>query len=263
MITAVVRPKSIAEAVKAKSAPGAAYLGGGTWLNSGKAEKVSILISLEHLGLESIKTESGRCVIGASVTFQTLVDSPLVPSALREAARLTPSRTLRNMVTAGGEIGLSPEDSALIPALIALDAEIFLAGRKKPVPIETYLVERRSGLILGLSVGLHSMAAVQSVSRTSHSPRLLVAAVSVGATVPTVQQPMLILSDCRGLRVRLAAAERKLEGSPMPTRQAIEELARGEFSPQSDLYASAAYKRYIGGVLIADLLGGISTVAVR
>ena len=153
MITDIVRPKTVAEAVRAKSAPGAAYLGGGTWLNSGRAEDVTILVSLEKLGLDSLVVESGRCTIGASVTFQAIVDSAAVPSALREAARLTASRTLRNMVTLGGELGLHSQDSAMIPALIVLGAEVCLAGKKKPVPIQKFLDDENStGLVLGVTM---------------------------------------------------------------------------------------------------------------
>ncbi|MGA2640101.1 MAG: FAD binding domain-containing protein [Spirochaetia bacterium] len=263
MITGIVRPKSVAEAVRAKTAPGAAYLGGGTWLNSGEAEHVTTLVSLEHLGLDSIVQEPGRCMIGASVTFQELVDSALVPAALRDAARLTASRTLRNMVTLGGELGLLPDDSAVIPALIVLDAEISVAGRRKPLPIESFLDEGETGLVLSVSVSTQAAAAVAAVSRTSHSPRLLVAAVSARAAVPALEQPRFVLSDCRGQRVRLTAAERRLEGAPLPPRQDIEALARAELAPHPDMHASAAYKRYMSGIMIADLLAALAQEAGR
>src|ERR1700690_4249313 len=83
MITDIARPKPVAEAVKAKSAPGAAWLGGGTWLNSGRATGITTLVSLEHLGLDKVLAGGGLCRIGAAVTFQALVDSPLVPHVLR------------------------------------------------------------------------------------------------------------------------------------------------------------------------------------
>jgi putative selenate reductase FAD-binding subunit len=258
MISDIVRPNTVAEAVRAKTAPGAAFLGGGTWLNSGRAEDVTILVSLEKLGLDSIRAESGLCRIGASVTFQAIVDSMHAPPALREAARLTASRTLRNMVTVGGELGLCPDDSALIPVLIVLGAEVSLAGKKKLVPIQDFVDAHKAGLVLGVSVPAQAAAGVRAVSRTSHSPRSLVAAVSARAAAPNVEQPRLVLSDCRGQRVRLSAAEQKLHGAPLPPRQDIESLARAEFSPRPDLHASAPYKLYVAGVLIADLLAALA-----
>ena len=264
MITDIVRPKTVTEAVRAKSAPGAAYLGGGTWLNSGSADDVRILVSLEKLGLDSLRVEAGRYLIGASVMFQAIVDSPVVPSVLRQAARLTASRTLRNMVTLGGELGLRPQDSAVIPALIALDAEISLAGKKKPVPIQKFLDDDNStDLILGVSVPERIQAAVRAVSRTSHSPRSLVAAVSARAAGPSAEGLRLVVSDCRGQYMRLTAMEKKLEGMPIPPRQDLEELARAEFVPAPDMHASGAYKRYMAGVLVADLLVELAQGAAR
>ena len=264
MITDIVRPKTVTEAVRAKSAPGAAYLGGGTWLNSGRAEDVTILVSLEKLGLDSLRTEAGRCIIGASVTFQSIVDCAAVPSALREAARLTASRTLRNMVTLGGELGLHPQDSAVIPALIVLGAEVSLAGKKKPVPIQKFFDDDiSSALVLGVSVPAEVHAAVRAVSRTSHSPRSLVAAVSARAAGPSTEGLRLVLSDCRGQCMRLTAMEKKLEGMPIPPRQDLEELARAEFVPAPDMHASGAYKRYMAGVLVADLLAKLAHGAAR
>jgi putative selenate reductase FAD-binding subunit len=263
MITEIVRPTTVKDAVRAKAAPGAAYLGGGTWLNSGNAENVTILVSLEKLGLDTVRTEAGRCILGASVTFQTILDSAVVPSVLRQAARLTASRTLRNMVTLGGELGLRPQDSAVIPALIVLGAEISVAGKRKPIPIQQFVDEGRGGLVLGVSVPERAAAAVRAVSRTSHSPRSLVAAVSARAAGPSAEGLMLVVSDCRGQRMRLTAMEKKLEGMPIPPRQDLEELARAEFVPAPDIHASGAYKRYMAGVLIADLLSELAHGAAR
>jgi putative selenate reductase FAD-binding subunit len=258
MITDIVRPKTVAEAVRAKSAPGAAWLGGGTWLNSGKAEHVTTLVSLENLGLDSIRTDAGRCLIGAAVTFQQLADCALVPHALRAAARLTASRTLRNMVTVGGELGLGAGDSAVILVLIALGADVNLAGKKKPVQVRSFLDAGSTGLILGVSVPDRLLAAVGAVSRTSHSPRSLVAAVSARAAAPVLRAPVIVVSDCRGPLVRLEEAENSLDGAALPPRERIESLARAGFSPQPDIHASVEYKRYMAGVLVADLLAALA-----
>jgi probable selenate reductase FAD-binding subunit len=234
MITDIVRPKTVAEAVRAKSAPGAAWLGGGTWLNSGHAPAVTTLVSLEHLGLGSIGARNSRCFIGATATFQDIVDAAPVPSALRDAVKLTASRTLRNMATLGGELGLKPRDSAVIPVLVAMEAEVSVAGRKKPLPIQAYLDENKAGLVLEVSVPAQRTAAVRAVSRTSHSPRSLVVAAC---------GPRVVVSDCRG---QLAV------------------LSNGvTFEPRPDMHASAAYKRYMVGVLVEDLRAVLAREAGR
>jgi putative selenate reductase FAD-binding subunit len=241
MITAFLRPDTVKEAVRLKSTPGAAYLGGGTWLNSGRADGVTVLISLERLGLGGIETSGSACTIGAGVTFQQLVDSAAipaaVPAAVRAAAALTASRTLRTMATVGGELGLCPDDSALIPALMVADAAVNLASSRKPLPIRRFIQERPSGLILSVAIPDRMLPCmVRAISRTSHSARSLVVAASMQNG-----QPSIVVSDCRGQR--LAASD-----AAGCAALALEE----------DLHASAAYKRYMAGVLAADALAELS-----
>jgi CO/xanthine dehydrogenase FAD-binding subunit len=138
------------------------------------------------------------------------------------------------MVTLGGELGRNPPDSAVIPLLIALDAEVALAGRKKPVPIRTFIAEGKAGLILSVSFETRHAAAVRAVSRTSHGPRSLVVAVS-GERV--------VASDCTGQVALLAQG--------------------GEFAPRPDLHASAEYKRYMTDVLAADLRAALAKEGTR
>jgi putative selenate reductase FAD-binding subunit len=257
MITDILRPRTVREAVRARARPDTAYLGGGTWLNSRRSDVPTILISLENLGLGTIDTVGERCSVGAMVTLQHLVDAPGAPRALREAASLTASRTLRNMKTIGGEIGLRPVDSALIPALLALDAEVMLAGRKKPVPLAAAL-GAAGDLVLGVVVPVVTRAsAVRATSRTSHSGASVVAAVSVGAIRPALGDTRVVLSDCRGQILRLDAVEEALNGSPLPPREQIEGMISRAFTPAADVHGSAEYKRYMAGVLAADALYAI------
>ena len=254
MIIDILRPRTVREAVRAKARTDTAYLGGGTWLNSLRSDMPTTLISLEHLGLAAIDTGGDRFTAGALVTFQQVVDEPSTPRALREAALLTASRTLRNMKTIGGELGLWPAGSALIPALLALDAEVMRAGRKKPTPIAAGRGDA-GDLVLGIVVpGASRLCAVRAVSRTSHSGVLLVAAVSVDSASPAVTGARVVLSDCQGQLVRLSAVEEALNGSPLPPKEQIEGMVSRAFTPAADMHGSAAYKRYMAGVLAADAL---------
>jgi len=257
MVVDILRPRTVREAVRAKAGDGTAYLGGGTWLNSRRTDAPVILISLEHLGLGTIEQAGDRLSLGATVTFQQVRDASSMPAALREAVSLTASRTLRNMKTIGGEIGRWPADSALIPALLALDAEVLLAGRRKPVPIVE--LNREAGdLVLGVLVPrAPRLSAARAVSRTSHSPASLVVAVSAGAVSPLLSNTRIGLSDCQGQLVRLTAVEEALNGSPLPPEEQIEGMIGRAFAPAADMHGSAAYKRYVAGVLVADALHGL------
>jgi probable selenate reductase FAD-binding subunit len=240
MITAFLRPDTVKDAVRLKSTPGAAYLGGGTWLNSGSADGVSVLISLERLGLGTIEVSGSACTIGAGATFQQIVDAAAgpaaVPAAVRAAAALTASRTLRTMATVGGELGLCPDDSALIPALMTLDASVSLAGSRRPVPIHRFLAERPYGLILSVLIPDRTLPSlVRTISRTSHSVRSLVVAASMRDGKPSI-----VVSDCRGQRF----AARDAAGC-------------ATLALEPDMHASAAFKRYMAGVLAVDALADL------
>ena len=258
MIQEILRPGTVGEAVRLKSSPRAAYLGGGTWLNTRESGELTTLISLENLGLGTIETARGRCVIGATARLQEIVDALSVPEALRAAASLTSSRPIRNMQTLGGELGRCAHDSALIPVLIALNAEVSLSGRKKPCPIGQFCKERPADLILSLSAALLPCA-VRAVSRTSHSPRSLVVAVSFKDFRPVLTDVRVVVSDCQGQRMRLQAVEQTLEGRALPAKSLIEEWVGAAFVPTADIHASPAYKRYLAGILTADALHAIAS----
>jgi putative selenate reductase FAD-binding subunit len=253
MIQEILRPLTVREALRAKSRPRAAWLGGGTWLNGVESDEHEILISLEKLGLGKIESVEGMCTVGATASLQQIVDAPGVPSALRQAASLTASRTLRNMETIGGELGLCSADSALIAVLVAMNADVALAGKKKKSPVEQLCRERTKDLILSVTVPLVPCA-VKAVSRTSHSSRSLVVAVSCREITPRLKDVRICVSDCVGQRVRLHEVERALEGAILPAKEVIEETVSRAFTPKADLHASSAYKRYIAGVLVADAL---------
>jgi putative selenate reductase FAD-binding subunit len=255
----ILRPASIGEALRAGRAPGAAYLGGGTWLASAPIDGPRTLVSLENLGLDHVRCGGGSCLIGATVTFQQLIDVPNVPSGVREAAAQTASRTIRGMATVGGELGLLPPSSALVPVLIALDARVLLAGSRQQVEVATYCRSRPAGLVLGVSIPAPSLpCAVRCVSRTSHSRKSLVVAVSARALAPVVRGLRLVASDCRGQVLRLAGIERALEGAALPPRERIEVMVRGAFAPAADMHASSPYKACLAGVFAADMLHGLA-----
>jgi putative selenate reductase FAD-binding subunit len=261
MVKEILRPRTVAEAVRMRSRPDSAYLGGGTWLNSMHAVASASLISLENLGLGSIQKEDSRCVVGATVTFQQAIDSVDAPRAVRDALALTASRTLRNMSTIGGELALRLPQSVLLPVLLALDAGVRLATRRKPIGFEEFLRDHWEDLVLEVLLqDAFRPCGVARLSRTSHSPRSLVVAVSRRSTVagdgsgPVLRGLRLVAGDCQGQPVRLREVEDALEGEPLPPRDGLEEMIRAAFSPRPDMHASAEYKKYMAGVLAAELL---------
>jgi probable selenate reductase FAD-binding subunit len=267
MVAEILRPKTLGEAARLASMPGTAVLGGGTWLNATVAARPALppgplaLVSLENLGLDFVEWRNAALRLGAAATFQQVLDAPGVTEAVRDAMAAVASRTLRNMITVGGELGHCPPDSVLIPVLAALDARVHVAGRR-PLGIVEYRAARTAGPV-GLIVEVSASdadrpCAVSSLARTSHGRRSLVIAVSAARFLPKLTHVRIVASDCRGQVLRLADAEDALEGSRLPAKDRIESLVRAAFWPTSDLHASTEYKRYLAGVYAADLLHGLA-----
>jgi probable selenate reductase FAD-binding subunit len=283
MVSEILRPRTLGDAARLASRPGTAVLGGGTWLNSslatargstpaapggvtgsaGTPESASlvVLVSLEHLGLDFVEWRSGALRLGATATFQQVIDAVGVPEAVRAALAATASRTLRNMVTIGGELGHCPPDSVLLPVLAALDARVHVAGRR-PLTVEEYRGARAVGPV-GLVAEVSAAdadrpCALATLSRTSHARRSLVVAVSAARLRAKVTRARIVASDGRGQLLRLADVEAALEGSALPAKDGIESLVRAAFWPTSDIHASTEYKRYLAGVYAADLLHGLA-----
>lgn len=275
MVKQILHPAGVREALRLGRLPGAAWLGGGTWLNGpGEASasapgEVSasspgggaprILVSLDRLGLDRVERAGAGCTVGAAVTLQRLIDSPDVPEAVRRAAVLTAARTLRNMASLGGELGLRPYDSVLIPVLLALDAEVLTADRRAPRSMEEHLRAPEASLVLGIRLADPRPCAVEVVSLSSRGRRSLVVAVGLrgGAGAP-LSGVRLAAGDCTAPAQRLRPVEEALEGRPLPSREAVEKAVHDAFWPNPDARASGAYKRYMAAVLAADMVHALA-----
>ena len=252
-------PGSVPEAAALGEKPGFAFLGGGTYLNRKNGAQGLTLISLEKLGLSSIESGAQGVSLGAAASFQSVLDCPDAPPGVRRAVSLTASRTLRNMMTIGGEAALRSSSSALLAVLVCLGAQVRIFGRRKPVEMVEYIGQEVRGLILSILIPAEDavrLSAVAVLRRTSHAPAGLVVAVSVAGREP-VRGVRITAGDNAAGPVRLRKTEAALEGRPLPDKETIEQAVGAELSPQADIHASAAYKRYMAGVIAADLLHGL------
>jgi probable selenate reductase FAD-binding subunit len=255
----LLKPKTVKRAAELGSKPGFAFLGGGTRLNGKNSSTDITLVSLENLGLSSIEKGPAELSLGATVILQSIMDHPDIPWSVRGAVSLYPSRTLRNMMTVGGELGSRSPCSPLLAALTCLDAEVRLALKRKTVGIEEHIGGASPELILAALVrgeGLRRSCRTEVLRRTSHAPASLVAAVAVSRRDP-VLSIRIVVGDREGAMTRLRGAEKALEGRPLPGKGIIEDEVRKNFSPKPDIHASAEYKLYMAGVMIADMLDGL------
>ena len=249
-----LKPMTIEEAVRMKSEyPGSLYMGGGTEINNpASRSNGEIYISLESLNLKACVRGSHNTILGASATFQELIDWDECPEALREAACFLSSRNVRNMATIGGNIAAHLEDSYLVPVLMALDAELEL-GTGEIISLARYIEEQRPNLIINIRFA-HSSGntAVKNVLRSAGGLSVLSVAVHIACEGETVKKAGVALSGQDGPIARLTEIEKALEAGSLRPGSELEKAVSESVKMKSDLKGSEEYKKYLCGVTVSD-----------
>jgi probable selenate reductase FAD-binding subunit len=267
MIREFHTPDTVAEAVALKQelGAGAHYLAGGVEINcSGSPLAPEHVISLAGLDLGGVRSGAAGLTIGACCTLQEVLEAPGTPEALRAACRNVVNRNIRNAATVGGHLACNKSCADLIPILVALQAEVYVAGPEgepHTLPLMEYLLGAREDLVTKITLppaGLARLAAVGNVTRTANDLSILTAAVTLrreggAGDGDTVREPIVVVGGVAAHVVRLASVEEALAGQPLPPRERIEELVSAAVTPVSDLRGSAEYKRLRAGILVATV----------
>ncbi len=261
MIQEFYRPKTVKEAVALKAkVKKSAWLGGGTELNSSYTrQKPVAVIALDGLKLGTVKAAAKRVSIGAGITLQALCDSSKVPAPLRVAARQVVNRNVRNIATLGGNIGANKSCSNLIPTLLALRAQLKVAGKtgSKTIALEDYLKAPKEQLVLSVEIPKSKARIAQRVfRRTANDISLIVVAVAITQAKGIVTDAVVAVGGVNTTVVRLTALEQSLVDTVVPHDASIEEEVKADkkVATQSDIRGSAAFKRYLAGVLVVEAI---------
>lgn len=230
-----------------------------------------VLISLEAVReLQGIREHPGCWEIGAGVTLSRL-EGGLAGAfpALDQMLLLFASRQIKNRATLGGNLVTASPIGDLAPVLLALDAEVRIAGREceRRLPLSAFFpAYRRTALAPGeilVSVRVPRVPAPGAVACHSRAYKV---AKSRRADISTVAAAFALHLDADGriVRARLAyggvaptpalapSAQEALEGRVWD-RAALEAARRAlaeEFRPISDLRGSAEYRRLLIGNLL-------------
>lgn len=131
----LIKISSLCECVKAKKENlNAVYLAGGTEvLRLNSSIKADSVIPVSSLIEKKIEAKGDEIFISSSVTFSDLLDSSIVPVALKEACAYLSSRAIKNAATIGGNIASKRFDSYLIPTLLAYDAKLVVFSNEEKV----------------------------------------------------------------------------------------------------------------------------------
>jgi CO/xanthine dehydrogenase FAD-binding subunit len=230
-----------------------------------KPRRVVDLSALSELKLMEVRPDGGLRV-GAGVSARTLeLTAPLRESfaALVESAAVVGSFQIRNLATLGGNLANAAPSADMAPPLLALDAELVIAGPRgqRRVPVaDFFLGVRRTQLApdeLLVEISIPAPGPGSGGTYVRHTPRreLDIAVVGVASQL-TIRdgrcvKARIALAAVAPVPLRATAAEARLEGeevSPALIEEAAQ-LAVGAASPISDQRGAAEFRRHLVRVL--------------
>ncbi|KEI73369.1 FAD binding domain-containing protein [Endozoicomonas elysicola] len=255
MIREFLQPETLQEALAMKEQHGdqAVYMASGARLNAAptKTDK-TIAISLSHLGLQSIEQTDEGWELGALTTLQQVIDHGELPEGLREAAALIFSRNMRNQITLGGEIAANLKACQVVPALLAMDAEVEVAEGGR-ITVEAWQ-QKPYGLITKVIVpaSLHYCRSEKVVKSCAGLP---IVSVSLAVNIKEGRKQFgIALAGVAEKAIRLHDVEALLTDQDLQGREAVEEAVAQSVFPETDFLGSAEYKRHISSVLVGLLV---------
>jgi CO/xanthine dehydrogenase FAD-binding subunit len=247
----------------------------------GQAESAAYLFLHRIPELKGIGGERGRVRIGAAVSFAELIESPLCPPLLREAALGIGAPGIRSLGTIGGNIcNASPAGDSLPPLYIS-DTVLVLASLGEggePVyrrlPIEDFILGvKKTALGEGeLLAALEIPAAdfshyayekagarkAQAISKLSFAAAALVEEglvrdfrAAFGAAGPRVVR-------CRDIEESLRGAEALALGEESSFTAGIIRAYGERLRPIDDQRSTAEYRRAVCLRLLGNFLAGLS-----
>ena len=265
MIQQFFKPQTMVEAVelKDKYRDEAVFMAGGTDVNCAHSKyEIEKVIGIEQLKLNRISKTDEALSIYAGVTIHELIDSPQVPDQLTIAAEHFVNRNIRNMATIGGSIASNNSISNLIPILVALDAELRLAGSEPSVSVFDYITQEMSRLIESIRISSENLTkkyGLRKFSRTANDISIITAAVTFNIQHEKLSNVIIAVGGVSRHVVRLTELESKLEGNELPARTEIENTVKKTVSPLKDIRGGVQFKKYLAGVLVSDCIHNAET----
>ena len=279
-----VAAKDVTDAVAllAEHGAGAKVLAGGTDLLADlkfAPHHPDIIVDISRLDeLKDIEVADDGLHIGALVTHSEIMRSPVIRDmfpALVEAAYTIGAVQTRNLGTLGGNLVTCVPSMDSGPTLIALEAEVVIAGPggERRIQLgELFAGPRKTSLKTGELLtdiiipksNLNKPAAFEKFGlRKGQALALVNAAAAFFVDNGNFKAPRIALGAVAPIVIRALEAEAYLEGRKI-TKDAMAEagrIAATEAEPISDFRASADYRRDLITVLVKRCLANSHTRA--
>lgn len=270
-----LRPVSLDEALAALARPWTVLAGGTDFYPArvGRAIHENVLDITGIADLRGISADSRGWRLGATTTWAELIGTPLPPlfDGLKRAAREVGGRQIQNAGTVAGNLCNASPAADGVPPLLALDAEVELAGRAgmRRLPLSAFITgNRRTELAPGeLLIAIHIPKPVhdaRSAFLKLGARRYLVISIAMAAVTleidrDRVANARIAVGACSAVAQRLPALEAALAGAPITTlAERVDAAQLAPLSPIDDVRGSAAYRGDAAVTLLRRLLRGFA-----
>lgn len=263
-------PMTLTEAVEMLAAhPDALPLAGGTdlVLDMKNGRRVETVMSLSKLTELAAIRSNGTLSVGATATMNQLASAPDVASrfaALAAGAAAVGSMQIRTRATVGGNLCNASPAADTAPPLLALGAEVTIAGSggQRTASLHSFFVGPGETVLspgeLLISLTIPAPTEWSGSAYLAHTSRAsmdtTVASVAAAITVDTdgiISAARVALGGVAPVPKRAPAAERLLIGRRSDADLLAETAAaaQDEATPIDDLRGSADFRRHLVGVL--------------
>ena len=259
------------------STPGeACFIGGGTDLlldlQQGRHSPIHALIDVTEIPeLNSLEIRSGELFIGAGISHRKILNSPLVQEhadALIEACGLIGGPQVRNTATLGGNVAhaLPAADGTI--ALMALNAEIEIAGltRRYRVPLANIFLgpgknSLENELLVGFYLPTKTPGDASAFRRVMRPQGVAIAILNLGVWLhrdgDLIADVRIAVGPSGPVPIRMTQAEESLRGNPLTDEfisKATECILDQASFRTSRHRATSSYRQHVVGVLLEDTL---------
>jgi len=275
-----LRPSTQAEALAALAQGRFTVLAGGTDYYASKVGQPlgDDILDISAIGeLRGIADSGAHWRIGATTTWSDIIAAPLPPlfDGLKLAAREIGGVQIQNAGTLAGNLCNASPAADGVPALLALDAEVELAGAAgtKRLPLADFLLGNRKTrlapgqLLTGVLIPRPRHAAVSHFAKLGARKYLVISVVMVAATLEVdagrVSAARVAVGSCSVVAQRLPALEALLAGKACDAR--LGELVTDEhlspLAPIDDVRASSDYRLDAAATLLRRVLNDLGARA--
>ncbi|HTR83288.1 MAG TPA: xanthine dehydrogenase family protein subunit M [Reyranella sp.] len=272
-----LRPTSLEEALAALSRPWTVLAGGTDFYPArvGRAIEEDVLDIGGIADLRGIRPTADGWRLGATATWSELIEAHLPPlfDGLKQAAREVGGRQIQNAGTIAGNLCNASPAADGVPPLLALDAEVELAGPtgRRLLPLSSFIIGNRrtaraaDEIVIAIHVPKPTHPARSAFLKLGARRYLVISIAMAAATLEIddgkVARARIAMGACSEVAQRLPALEAALAGAPLDARlgDRVEGAHLAPLEPIDDVRGSAAYRIDAGVTLLRRLLSGFAS----